>query len=223
MERLSQLSAQLSAALTWMEDARRLLAKAADQAEGEGAGAGADAGNGGAAGAGGGEDSGSAVDVAGSGLPAAAEGEEDSAAAAQGAASEPEASFAAALLAAAEAEAEAAALGGGRGTPPLAALGALPAHHTRSKKKGGRPPKAPKRPAEPATARPSLQAIEALLDQYAQLLVRAEETAAGLRALRGLADGWLEEARPVLEQDFVTGELNGIGHCWYLANANEGC
>ena len=29
---------------------------------------------------------------------------------------------------------------------------------------------------------------------------------AGLRRLRSVADGWLEEARPVLEQDFVTGE-----------------
>ncbi len=30
-------------------------------------------------------------------------------------------------------------------------------------------------------------------------------TLAGLRKLRSVADGWLEEARPVLQQDFVTG------------------
>ena len=145
MERLTQLNAQLAASITWIEEARRTLQKAADVAAAQAAEEEEEEegqGEGGAAAAGG---SVSGMDIDGEG---AADGESGapsaraSAGPSQGTTPEPD-PLAAALMAAAAAEAGAAAAGGGgrRGgaaTPPLPALHALPPF-VKPKRRGRQP------------------------------------------------------------------------------------
>ena len=124
MERLTQLNAQLAASITWIEEARRTLQKAADLAASQAAEEEEEDGQGeGAAGAGGGSTSAMEVDWQGtaeevSGAPSA---QAASAGPSQGTTPEPD-PLTAALMAAAEAEAEAEGGAGRRGggaTPPL--------------------------------------------------------------------------------------------------------
>jgi hypothetical protein len=76
----------------------------------------------------------------------------------------------------------------------------------------GRPRKYP--PANsPAGAAPTApvslapyETILALLEEYEQRLIIKAEEASGLRRQQAAAEAWLEEARPVLEQDFVVDE-----------------
>lgn len=74
--------------------------------------------------------------------------------------------------------------------------------------RAGRPRKTPQAASAAAatTAGGSLapyDTIVALLEEYDQRLIIKAEEAAGLRRLHAAAEAWLEEARPVLEQDFV--------------------
>ena len=122
MERLTQLNAQLAASITWIEEARRTLQKAADLAASQAAEEEEEEGQGeGAAGAGGGSTSAMEVDWQGvaeevSGAPSAPAA---SAGPSQGTTPEPD-PLTAALMAAAEAEAEGSAgWRSGGATPPL--------------------------------------------------------------------------------------------------------
>lgn len=219
MDRLSQLSSELERAVTWIQQARATLAKAAALESSQQAAGAQGSGDAAAAPAEGSDVAGMEVDEAsGEGMEAADEGTSlaPSAAASQRASPEPsEASaLAAVLLAAAEVHAAPSQPAAARATPPpLPALPALPALPTlpgmqKGKKKARQPkPKQPK--GKDSSPLPELSVIESLLEQYKTLLVQAQDEAEGLRKLRSVADEWLEEARPVLEQDFVTDDQLG--------------
>jgi len=75
--------------------------------------------------------------------------------------------------------------------------------------RAGRPRKALTSVVTDATTGNSLapyDTIVALLEEYDQRLIIKAEEAVGLREQRAAAEAWLEEARPVLEQEFVVDE-----------------
>lgn len=140
MERLTQLNAQLAASITWIEEARRTLQKAADLAASLAEDEEEETGAAGAAGAAGGSASGMEVDGEGAGDEASgAPSGRASAGPSQGTTPEPD-HLAAALLAAAAAGTESGVSGarGGGATPPLPLLHPLPPF-AKPKRRGRQP------------------------------------------------------------------------------------
>ena len=61
-------------------------------------------------------------------------------------------------------------------------------------------------PLIPPAVTPTFDTVTSLLAEYDDKLIIKAEEAAGLRTLRAAAEAWLEEAKPVLEQDYVVDE-----------------